>query len=139
MRDHATPILAPRNTTATETVIELLGEDADVAVRRVDRGGVRVAVHTATRDEDIALALTERRVDVERIIIGREVAAVPPIREEGDVTIISVVEEVAVTQIRLILKEEIHLRRTTRTRAHHETVTLREQHVEIDRITHDQV
>ena len=38
--------------------------------------------------------------------IGRPVDAVPPVREEGDTTVMSVVEEIVVVEHRLILKEE---------------------------------
>jgi stress response protein YsnF len=61
------------------------------------------------------------------------VDAVPPVREEGDTTVISIVEEVLVVERRLVLKEEIRLRRVRTTERHRETVTLREQQAVIER------
>jgi hypothetical protein len=72
-------------------------------------------------------------VVVERVAIGRVVDAVPPVRHEGDVTILSVVEEVVVVERRLVLKEEVHLRRVQTTERYVETVTLREQDITVTR------
>jgi stress response protein YsnF len=47
--------------------------------------------------------------------------------------VLSLVEEVLVVERRLILKEEIHLRRVRTTEQHREKVTLREQQAIIDR------
>lgn len=57
----------------------------------------------------------------------------PPVREEGDTTIVSVVEEVVVIERRLMLKEEIHITRVHLTEHHRETVMLREQEAVITR------
>ncbi len=57
---------------------------------------------------------------MEGLAIGRLVDAVPPVREEGDATLIPVVEEVVV-EGRLALKEEIHLRRVRTTQRHQKT------------------
>ena len=70
---------------------------------------------------------------IERVPVGEFVDAVPAVREEGDVTILPVVEEVVVTTRRLRLVEEVRIRRVHSTDAHVETVTLREQHVVVTR------
>jgi stress response protein YsnF len=46
--------------------------------------------------------------------MGRIVETAPEIRTEGDVTILPVVEEVLVVEKRLVLKEELHIRRRVR-------------------------
>ena len=57
----------------------------------------------------------------------------PPVREEGDLTILPVVEEVLVTERRLRLVEEVRIRQVHTTATHVETVKLREQHVVVTR------
>ena len=57
----------------------------------------------------------------------------PAIRQEGDVTIVPVVEEIVVVERRLMLKEELHVRRVRSTHRHEETVTLRYQEAEVVR------
>jgi stress response protein YsnF len=117
-----------------EPAMRLLAEDVTVS-KRVGAGDtVRVETMTHTRDHHIDENLSHTRVEVERVPIGRPVAAVPPIREEGDTTILSVVEEVVVIERRLILKEEVHIRRLHVAERHTETVVVREQSVEICRV-----
>ena len=57
----------------------------------------------------------------------------PEIRQVGDTTIVPVVEEILVTEKRLVLKEEVHLQRVRTVRTHTETVMLREQQAVITR------
>ena len=71
--------------------------------------------------------MTSERFEIERVPVGRTVEAVPPARTEGDLTIMPVVEEIGVVERRLVLKEEIHIRRVRHTERHRETVTLRAQ------------
>ncbi len=123
-------ILPPSD--ATEVVIPLLTEDFSVERRKVERN-VRVQVHTVSHDHLVDEALAQEKVEIERIAIGRPVDAHPPVREEGDTTIISVVEETLFIERRLMLKEEIHLHRVRTTERHREMVTLRDQQVVIDR------
>jgi len=55
------------------------------------------------------------------------------VRFVGDMTIVPIVPDEAITLRRLIKKEEIHLHRVQRTDRHRKTVTLRQQHAVIGR------
>jgi len=57
-----------------------------------------------TREQLIDEELTQVRVEIERVPIDRAVDVVPPIRQEGDITIIPVVEEIVVVERRLVLR-----------------------------------
>ena len=105
-----------------------------MSVQPVVTGRVRVHVQTLERELTIDEPLRTTRVEVERVAIGRMVDAHPPVREEGATTIISVVEEVLVTERRLLLKEEIRLTRVTTQDQHRETLVLREQQATIERL-----
>ena len=130
----------PSVVTATPTeehVIPLLAERISVERKRTETARVRATVTTQVHEHVIQEDLVHDRVEVERVPIGRVVDAIPPIREEGDTTIIPVVEEVLVIERRLILKEEVHMRRvqvrethsaTIVTRSHDVVVTRSEQH-----------
>jgi uncharacterized protein (TIGR02271 family) len=113
-------------------VIPLHVEDVSFNRRKVERD-VRVHVHTISHDHLIDEPLAHERVEIERLAIGRPIDTAPPVREEGDTTVISVVEEVLVLERRLVLKEEIRLRRVRTTEQHREMVTLREQQAVIER------
>src|SRR6195952_6146140 len=89
-------------------VIPLHVEEVSFERRKVERH-VKVHVHTVNHDHLIDELLAHEKVEIERVVIGRPVDAVPPVREEGDTTVISVVEEVVVVERRLVLKEEIRM------------------------------
>ena len=113
-------------------IIPLHVEDVSVERRKVERN-VRVHVHTISHDQLVDEAVARETIEIERVAIGQPVDAAPPVREEGDVTVVSVVEEVLVVERRLILKEELRLRRVQTTERHRETVTLHEQQAVIER------
>jgi stress response protein YsnF len=68
---------------------------------------------------------------------GRFIDAVPEIRHEGDVTIIPVVEEVAVVETRLWLREEVHVTRRRVTVEMPQTVTLRREELRVESLSAD--
>jgi uncharacterized protein (TIGR02271 family) len=118
--------------TGEKIVLPLHTEDVSVERRTVGRD-VRVRVETSSHERLVDEALTHEKVQIERIAVNRRIDAVPPIREEGDLTVIPVVEEILVVERRLVLKEEIHVRRVRTTTRHRETVTLREEEIVIER------
>ena len=107
-------------------------EDA-VLSKRVRKTLVRAAITTSTRHELVEADLAHDQVVVERVAIGRIVETIPPVRQEGDVTIMPVVEEEVIVTRRLVLREEVHLRRIRTVVRHAQDVELREQHVAVTR------
>lgn len=120
-----------------ETHFPLYAEDLTVSKRQI--AGDRVQVGTVTRETESLVdeMLNHERVQIDRIPVGRQVDAVPPIRQEGDTTILPVVEETVVVERRLILTEEIHIRRLHVSERHQEAVILRKQEAVITRIDRD--
>ncbi len=118
--------------TVEQQIIPLHAEDVSVAKRKIERN-VRLHVHTVTHDHLIDEALQHESIEIERVSIGRPIDVAPPVREEGDTTVISIVEEIVVVERRMVLKEEIRLRRMRTTDRHRETVTLRQEQVVVDR------
>jgi stress response protein YsnF len=119
---------------AAETVIPLAAEEATVVRRVVETGRVQVARITHEREQLINEMLARETVEISRIPIGRHVDAMPPVREEGDVVIIPIVEEVLVVERRLLLKEELRIRRVRSLEKHLESVTLRYQEAVVTRL-----
>ena len=117
-----------------EQVIPLHIEDIAVSRRKVETAVVRVQRVTHSRDQEIDEQVGRERVDIERVPIGRYVETMPEVREEGDITIMPIVEEVIVIERKLLLREEVHIRRVHTTERHVETVQVREQEAVITRI-----
>ena len=120
--------------TETQGSIPLQAEELSVSRQVVVGDTVRVEAVTREQDQIVEQELRHERIEVERVPIGCTVEAVPPVRQEGDVTIMPVVEEVVVVERRLILKEEVRIRRVRSSELHRENVTLRKQDAVITRI-----
>ena len=109
-----------------------------------ERLSVRTEVHetarvvartiTDTTEVPVDAAGWRETVDVERVPIGRVVEAAEPPREEGDVTIIPVYEEVLVVHKQLVLREEVRLTRRREPVPGPPSVAVRRQRVEVERL-----
>ena len=117
-------------------IIPLLEERLVVGRREVETGRVRVHLTTTTEDAAVREVLREERVEVERVPIGREVATAPAVREEEDgaVLVVPVLEEVLVVERRLVLTEELRIRRVSASRIEERTVPLRRQTATVERL-----
>jgi stress response protein YsnF len=76
--------------------------------------------------------LDTAHVSVTRIPINRIVDQAPASRTEGDLTIVPVLEEVLVVETKLLLREEVHIRRTLTKDTVQQSVTLRKQRAVIE-------
>lgn len=119
---------------AVEHVVPLLEEEVRVDKREVLTGKVRIQTIAEAFEEKAGAVLQGERVEVTRIPMDRVVNEAPAVRTEGDVTIVPVLEEVLFVEKRLVLKEELHIRRTATTETVEVPVTLRRQRAVIDRV-----
>jgi uncharacterized protein (TIGR02271 family) len=129
--------LASAARTVSEGVIPLAEETATVGKRQVVTGRVRMQTVTDTVEELAHADLQQETVEVTRVPIDRIVETTPEVRTEGELTIVPVVEEVLVVEKRLVLKEELHIRRRATTEAVEVPVTLRKQRAVVERIDPD--
>ena len=125
---------APPESNAT---IELAEETISVGKRRIETGRVRVRIRTESEETQAYALLLDQDVEISRIPIGRDVTDIPAVRQEGDVTIYPVLEEVLVVEKRLVLKEEVHVRRVVTQTEVSQPVMLRRQYADIERTTED--
>ena len=124
----------PVRSKATADVVPIVEEELRVSKRQVVKGRVRVRTVVDTVEEVAREELRSETIEVTRVPIDREVTEAPAVRIEGDVTIVPVLEEVLVVEKRLMLKEELHLRRKVETETFEAPVTLRKQRVEVERL-----
>ena len=121
------------NEKAVTDEIPLVEEVAHLTKERVSTGRVTVRTVTDAFDEKVEAELMRGAVSVTRVPIDREVTTIPQIRTEGNVTIVPVLEETLFVEKRLVLKEEIHIRRAARTEQFETPVTLRRQRAVVER------
>ncbi len=114
-------------------VLPLLEEELRVEKRQVSTGKVRIRSVVETFEDSAAAVLEGERVDVTRVPIDRVVDEAPAIRTEGGVTIVPILEEVLFVEKRLVLKEELHIRRTATRETVSVPVMLRKQRAVVER------
>jgi uncharacterized protein (TIGR02271 family) len=120
-------------TKKSETAIPIVEEKATVGKEAVETGRVRVRTFVDEHLERIAQDLERDDVTIERVPIDQEVTAVPQVREEGDVLIVPLVEEVIVVEKRLVVREELRIHRNRKRERVEEAVRLRRMRAEVDR------
>ena len=113
--------------------IPLVEERASVAKREVETGRFRIRVTVEERQDLVPTELAHDEVEIERVPMNRTLSQLPSVRLEGSTTIIPVVEEVVVVEKKLVLVEEIHVRRKSSVRTEDIPVTLRSEQAEIER------
>ncbi|MCB5175848.1 YsnF/AvaK domain-containing protein [Microvirga lenta] len=122
----------------SEEVIPLAEEIARVEKREKVSGKVRVRTLVDTVEEFARAALKTDVVEVSRVPKDQVVDAPPSIRTEDDVVIVPVFEEVLVFEKRLVLKEELHIRRSVTTENVEVPVSLRKQRAVVERVDPDE-
>jgi uncharacterized protein (TIGR02271 family) len=103
----------------------------DKTVSESDRVFIRTSV--LERTEYAELDLHSGQAVIERLAVNRVVDAPPAIRQEGDTIVVPVVEEIMVVEKRLLLKEEIRIRRHEVVEHIRQPVRLRSEEVSLER------
>lgn len=117
-----------------EVIVPLHAEEISISKEKLETGRVQVSTVTRENEQLVDELLTNEHVEIERIPIGKPIDARPDVREEADSIIVPVVEEVLVLERRLVLKEEVHIRRIRGTERHQERVKLRKQEAVVTRV-----
>ena len=121
----------------SEEALPLTDEELRVEKRRNVTGKVRIRTVAEVTEEVARASLEGQTIEVTRVPIDRDVQVAPSIRTEGDLVIIPVVEEVLVVEKRLVLKEELHVRRRFTQEDVEVPITLRKQKAVIERVAVD--
>jgi uncharacterized protein (TIGR02271 family) len=133
MTDRPSPASGP--VTTDRDVISIVEERAAILKRRTLTEGVRV--RTVVREEEATVEepVATEEVEVERVPLGTWVDAPVPVRQEGDTTIITLVEEVVVVEKRLRATEEVRITKRQDIERSAQTVTLRREEAVVERLS----
>ena len=113
--------------------IPLVEERLVTGKKRVETGRVRVRTVIEEEQQTVREQLSRDHVEVERVSMEVEIDEMPPVREEDGITIVPVVREVLVVTKKLILTEEVRLKRVTSSEETARPVTLRVQRALVER------
>ncbi len=132
---------APGNRAAGATkksaMIPVIQEQATVSKRVVETGKVRISKHIREYEEVVDVPHFHEEVKVDRVPIDQMIDETPEVRTEGDVTIVPVVEERYVLEKRLVLVEELHIRKDRKETHQPHTVRVMKEEVEVERLRPD--
>ena len=119
-------------------VIPVVEEQLEVSRERVETSRVRISKTIESRDVVVDDPLSREKVRVEHVPINQVVTGdVPQIREDGDVTVVPILEERVVTRTELVLVEEVRIHRDRSEYHDPQTVTLRKEVVAVERFGED--
>jgi uncharacterized protein (TIGR02271 family) len=124
--------------TGTEKVIPVMEEQLHVEKKNIYTGVTRIRKKIREREEIIDEPLTREEVQVNRVTINRYVDKPIPVRHEDGVLVVSLIEEVLVTEKKLLLKEELHIRKQVKTVRKPQKVTLRSEEAIVEHIDQDE-
>lgn len=119
-------------------VIPVVEETLEVSRERVETGRVRISKSVESREEVVDEPLAREKIRVEHVPINQVVSGeTPKIREEGDVTVIPILEERIVTRTELVLVEEVRVHRERSEYRDPQRITLRKEVVAVERFGED--
>ena len=120
-----------------EQRVPLVSEEAEIETRETVTERARLSVRTERFTENVRTELASEDVEIRHVPRGELLepgSALPEMREEDGVTIVPVLEEIAVVEKRLRLKEEIHIIRRQRSETVVTPVTLRQQSAVLEQL-----
>lgn len=117
-----------------EIVVPVIAEEINIERRQVKTGGVRVQKVVHAEQQTVDEPTFAEQVEVERVAVNQVVDAAPPVRYEGDVMIVPILEEVLVVEKRLVVREELRIAKRRVASRNPQTVTLRREEVIAERI-----
>ncbi len=121
-------------------VVPVIEENLEVRKREVERGRVRLTKTVNERIETVDEPLAQDEVSVQRISVNRIVdGPLPEARYEGDTMIIPLLEEIMVMEKRVLLKEELHITKRQFETRNPQSVILRSEEVNIERISNHEL
>ena len=122
-------------------VIPVIQEEVTIDKQVVESGKVHVSKKISRHEELIDVPIFREEVTVERVPINHLInpgadgqpPQKPPIRYEGDLMIIPVVEEQVFIEKRLVLVEELHIRKQIVEQHKPQQISLHKEEVEVRR------
>jgi len=115
-------------------VIPIAEEQITIGKKLVDIGKVKIVKSIKEEDVKVDLPYTNEEIDIERISKNQYIESPPPVRYEGDTTIVPVYKEVVVVEKRLMLTEEIRITKKRKEGTTQQIVKVRKQVVNVEHI-----
>jgi uncharacterized protein (TIGR02271 family) len=109
-------------------------ERLEARTREIETGRIRVTKRVELHPVELHVDAARDEVTIQRVPVDQEVESAPAPRQEGDTLILPVVEEIVVTETRLVVREEIRITRRRITDSIPIQDTVRRESIEIERV-----
>jgi stress response protein YsnF len=117
-----------------DVVVPVIREELHADAVPVVTGGVRVTKRVHSHDEVLEQQLRKSRAEIKRVQVNRIVDGPQPVKRAGNTTVIPIVSEELHIEKRWVLTEEIHITQTEETETVQQTVPVRYEEAEIERL-----
>jgi uncharacterized protein (TIGR02271 family) len=118
--------------------LPILQEEVDVQKHAKVTGVVRLEKTVRTVEAAVDEDLVSTSISVEHVPMNKYVDEVVGTRQEGDTTIIPIMEEIVIVTKQLVLKEEIRITKNRQQSHYHEVVPLRAEEAHVQRLNPDE-
>ena len=112
-------------------IIPRVKEEINLA-KKVNSNTIKIKKHTSVTNHVESLLLRNEEVEIEEVLINKEVAEFPETRETQNLIIIPVVKEIEVVVKKKILVKEIHIRKIVTNIIKDVDYVIREEHIDIE-------
>jgi uncharacterized protein (TIGR02271 family) len=126
---------SPIDADARQVRVPIVEEHLTASTRPVELGEVRVHKHVERIEEVVTQPITRDDLEIERVKVNRPLDAPVSPREEDDWLVVPIMEEVLVVEKRLMLTEEVRIRKRQVTEERRVRETVRRERVEIEDAT----
>jgi len=117
--------------TQRTVTLPIIGEELQVQKRLIETG-IRVSKRVHEESAAIDEPFYQEEIEVEHVPINRQIVEPIGLRQEGDVLVIPVLEEVLVVQKQLWLREEVRIAKKRVKRRQQEQIPVRREEVVIE-------
>ena len=114
--------------------LPIFKEELEIQKQKKITGVVRLEKTVRTTESVVEEDLIKESILVEHVPVNRYIDEALMTRQEGDTTIIPIMEEIMIVTKQLVLKEEIRITRRREQSHYQQTVPLRAEEVEIKRL-----
>ena len=113
--------------------LNVLQEQINVDKKIVESGKVVIQKKVREENKAVEVPVSHEEIEITKVKVNKYVTAAPPVRYEGNTTIIPVIKEVAVIEKKLLLVEEVHITKHMVEETEEHTVPLRKEEIEVKR------
>ena len=124
----------PSSQTESDRVLPVIEEQLHVDIRQNVTGLVRLEKTVRQYDELVEQDLLQETLSIEHVPLHQYIDEPVTPRQEGDVTIFPVMEEILIVKKQLVLKEEIRVTRQRTQTRHRQAIPLRAENISVQHL-----